>query len=172
MLRAVLERRLNTRVRDLDPEAAERERLQAGALFSAEIARLVGTGLIDDARYAEMKIRTGIARGLGSRRIALDLASRGVEQQAIEDAFREARREAIGALGRDIDDEEVARSAEWEAAETFARKKRIGRFREMPLPKDFPERQKTWRREAGKMARAGFDPDLIRQILDQEPDLE
>lgn len=172
MLRAVLERRLARRARDLDPEAAERERLQAETLFSAEIARLVAAGLIDDARYAEMKIRVGLGKGIGSRKIAMDLATKGVDPQTVEDAFREARREIVGALGRDVDDAEVARSAEWEAAETFARKKRIGRFRDKPLAQDFPERQKTWRREAGRMARAGFDPDLIRQILDQEPEPE
>ena len=170
MLRDVLSRRLEKRLHDMAPEDAAREREEAENAIEAEISRLVSAGIIDDARFAEMKARSGLSRGQGTRRILQDLVRKGVSSDVAEEAMKEARRETTGTLGRDTSDEDVAEAAEWEAAETFARKKRIGPYREADSPESFAERHKLWTREAGKMARAGFDFELIRQILDREPE--
>lgn len=170
MLRSVLERRLMKRAITLDAEQAARERAEAEPVIETEIARLVSAGLVDDARFAEMKSRAGLEKGMGSRRILRDLERKGVDSDTAIDALKEAQREVTGTLGRDLMDEDVARSAEWEAATIFARKKRIGPFRTAPDAEDYDTRRKIWAREAGKMARAGFGVDLIREILAADPE--
>lgn len=170
MLREVLGRRLQNRLVQLSEDEALAERQEAEPLIEGEVARMVRLGLVDDARFAEMKARAWLSAGRGGRRIMMDLLRKGVDRDVAEEAMAEAAREVTGTLGRsDVDDDEIARSAEWEAAETFARKRRIGPFRSAPMPEDYPGRQKIWRREASAMARAGFDLDLIRQVLDREP---
>ena len=169
MLRAVLERRLARRTRDMPREDALREEQAARLLFEAEISRLIAAGLIDDARFAQMVARSGYETGLGSRRIAMKLHTRGVCAQVAEEAMALARREVTGIFDEAVDDQQVARGAEWESADLFARKRRLGPYRESAAPDDRAARRRLWAREAGKMARAGFDPDLIFQILDRDP---
>ena len=171
MLREVLRRRQMRRSHELDAEEGLAESEAAEALIETEVARLVASGLIDDARYAESKARGDLSRGRGARRILMDLALKGVDKDVAADALKEASRDVTGTLGRsDMDDDEIARNAEWEAAETFARKKRFGPYRSAAMPDDYASAQKIWRREAASMARQGFGLDLIRQIIDREPD--
>ncbi|WP_210530401.1 regulatory protein RecX [Rubellimicrobium arenae] len=171
MLRDVLERRLLRRLRTLDPEAAAEERAIAQPLIDAEIERLKDAGVIQDARYAEMKARTALSSGRGTRRILRDLARKGVEGDTAQEALLGAAREVADAPDG-ADRAEVLQAAELEAAERFAQKRRIGPYRAEPLPDPWPERSKIWRREAGAMARAGFGADVIRRILDREPEAE
>ena len=170
MLRAVLERRLMRRLRSLDPEAAEEERAAALPLIEAEVERLTEAGVVDDARYAEMKARSGLARGRGTRRILRDLGQKGVTGTTAQEALLGAAREMTDEFSDTAEATEVLGAAELEAAEVFARKKRFGPYRTEPLPEPWAERSKIWRREAGSMARAGFGVDTIRKVLDREPD--
>ena len=169
MLRAVLERRLFRRLRGLSPEAAEEERAAALPLIEAEVARLVGAGVIEDARYAGMKARAGLSAGRGARRILRDLGQKGVAEADAKAALVAAAREVTGAEDAD-EGGEVLRAAEREAAETLARKRRLGPYRTAPLPEERDERAKLWRREAGALARAGFGVDVIRAVLKVEPE--
>ena len=168
MLREVLGRRLLRRLRSLGPEAAAEERAVALPLIEAEVERLVGAGLIQDGRYAEMKARAGLASGRGARRILRDLGRKGIAGNTAQEALLEAAGELVGA--EEAEPGEVLRAAEDEAADTFARKKRFGPYRTEPLPEDWSARSKIWRREAGAMVRAGFGADTIRRVLDREPE--
>lgn len=172
MLRAVLERRLQRRLRGLDPEAAAEERAAALPLIEAEVTRLETAGLIQDARFAGMKARAALASGRGARRILRDLGQKGVAEGTARAALLEAAREALGDHDSASEPSEVLGAAELEAAESFARKKRLGPYRRDPLPEPWSERSKVWRREAGAMARAGFGVDVIRRVLDREPEPE
>lgn len=169
MLRNTLERRLQRRLRELDPDAAAEEQATALPLIEAEIQRLQAAGLIDDARYAEMKARSGLGSGRGARRILRDLGQKGIESTAARDALLEAAREVVGKVD---DPSEALAAAELESAEVFARKRRLGPYRRDPLPEASAERSRIWRREAGAMARAGFGVDTIRRVLDREPEEE
>jgi regulatory protein len=166
----VLERRLMRRLRALDPEAADEERTAALPLIEAEVERLRAAGVVDDARYAEMKARTGLARGRGTRRILRDLGQKGVTGATAQEALLGAARELTDEVSGTAEETEVLGAAELEAAEVFARKKRFGPYRTEPLPEAWAEKSKVWRREAGAMARAGFGVDTIRKVLDREPD--
>jgi regulatory protein len=170
MLRTMLTNRLRRRGFTQDAETAEQEKIEAEVIFEAEIKRLVDLGVIDDARYAEARSRTWLGQGRAQRRILMDLQRKGIDADTAQVALGEAARETTGQYSEDVSDEHVAETAEWEAAETLARKKRIGPYRTTPAPKGRDELAKLWRREAGKMARAGFGIDIIRQILDREPE--
>jgi regulatory protein len=167
MLRAVLDRRLARRLRTLAPEAAEAERAAALPLIEAEVSRLVAAGVVEDARFAGMKARGGLAAGRGARRILGDLGRRGVDAETAREALLGAARESLGEDGEPGD---LLRAAEDEAAEVFARKRRLGPHRREPLPDDRAERSRLWRREAAALARAGFGVDVIRRVLRAEPE--
>jgi len=170
MLRQVLERRLTRRLRTLDPEAAEGEREAARPLIEAEVERLQAAGVIEDARFAEMKARSALTSGRGARRILRDLGQKGVSGPAAQEALLGAAREVAGVFDEEAEPTEVLRAAEQEAAEVFARKRRLGPYRAGPLPEAWSERSKVWSREAAAMARAGFGVDTIRAILDRQPE--
>jgi regulatory protein len=172
MLRSVLQRRLARRLASIASDEVEKEKAATTLLIEAEVERLVGAGIISDERFAQMKARSALSSGKGVRRISMDLSQKGISQEGIRDALVEASRETTGIYRDDVCEAEIVEGAEEEAADRFARKKRIGRHRVKPLPEDIKERMKAWRREAGAMARAGFSVDLIRRTLDQEPEAD
>jgi regulatory protein len=172
MLRTMLTNRLRRRAFTQDAEAAEIEKIEAEELFEAEIVRLVGLGVINDARYAEGRARSWLGQGRAQRRILMELARKGIDSDIAQEAILSAARETTGQYSEDFQDEIVAEAAEWEAAETLARKRRIGPYRTTLAPQTRDEVAKLWRREAGKMARAGFGMDIICQILNRKPDCD
>jgi regulatory protein len=167
MLRSVLERRLIRRLRSLSPEAAAEEREAALPLIEAELKQLEQAGVVSDARYAEMKARSALSSGRGSRRILGELGQKGVDSAAAREALLGAAREVTA--GFDAEASDVLQAAELGAAEIFARKKRLGPYRPEPPPDAWADRSRIWRREASAMVRAGFGVDTIRKVLDQEP---
>lgn len=107
--------------------------------------RFADLGYIDDASYAAMKGGALTRRGYGARRVAESLRAAGVES--------EDRTEA----------EEQAAADRWNAAETFARRKRIGPFASEP-----PSRALREKRIAAFL-RAGHDYDMARIWTDAAP---
>jgi regulatory protein len=170
MLREVLLRRLSRHLHPMGADEAAAEREQTIPLIEAEIDRLAASGVIDDRRFAEMKARSWLSSGRGVRRIAMDLALKGIDAETAQEAITEASRETTGIYSDDVEPEDVVVNAEWEAADTFARKKRIGKYRKIPMPEVFAESAKIWKREASAMARAGFGMDMIRATIDSEPE--
>ena len=170
MLRDVLQRRLLRRLWSIEPEAAAEERAVAQPLIEAEVARLERAGVIQDARFAEMKARAALYAGRGARRILQDLARKGVEGETARHALLGAARDITEASEAEADGAELLRAAEIEAAEIFARKRRFGPYRAEPMPEEWSERSRIWRREASALARAGFGADIIRLVLNRPPD--
>ncbi|MBP0650021.1 RecX family transcriptional regulator, partial [Mycobacterium tuberculosis] len=81
---------------DSEPEARR-------AAVAAAVAYCVAHGLVDDARFADLSIRGGAARGHSRRRIAVTLRERGVagaaDLAAVDDlagALRLLRRRRLG----------------------------------------------------------------------------
>ncbi|WP_424933529.1 regulatory protein RecX [Amaricoccus macauensis] len=176
MVRALLRRRANSWLRLLDEGEREAAADEASRIIEAEVSRLVAKRYVDDARFARMKVRSGLASGKGIARIARELGQKGLGAEELEDglakgtaSFVEDRSSLLAPEESEPDPAEMRREAEQEAARIFARKKRIGPWRKAPLPEDFKEARKIWNREAGAMARAGYSFDLIREILDGEP---
>lgn len=166
MMRSMLERRAFAWLRSLD----ESDRAEQEATFrnnvEKRIQELVDAGLIDDARYARLKARSMRASGKGARKIQMELTKKGIHEHMIQDAITEVDAENIS-----LEDEDTsAIESERAAAETLAQKKRIGPYRVKPTPSDHAGKTKLWRREAGVLSRAGYGLDIIREILDREPE--
>lgn len=103
------------------------------------MSRLHEAGYINDADFATQWTVSRASKGLGMRRIRMELRLKGVNQQEIDHALSE------------LDDDELLQSA-YKAAQKFARGKDIS------SPGD---RQKI----LAALARRGFDFSLARQVL-------
>ncbi len=114
-------------------------------LVDAEIERLLESGLLDDAKYAGAVARTQQSRGGSTSKIRGALAAKGLHA--------EVSAEAIRALGDDSVD------PEWDAALTWARKRRLGPYRTGEAT------QERLAKELAKMGRAGFPYDVARKIV-------
>jgi regulatory protein len=145
-LRLVLMRSVDRSVR-----AHGTDREAASSWVDALIARLVAKGLLNDAIYAEGRAVSLRRQGRSTRAIQARLAAKGVPAAQIADAL--AGEDGAGP------------EAEFDAALTFARKRRLGPYRQ----KDRALRRD---RDLAALARAGFSLALARRIVDadQPPD--
>jgi len=116
---------------------------------SADIEGLVAhfseLGYVDDAGFARMKGASMERRGLGIRRIGAALRADGVGEE-----------DRAGA-------EESARAGEWDAADIFARRKRIGPYAEEKA--DIKRRD----RQLAAFLRAGHRIEVARAWADAAP---
>jgi regulatory protein len=134
-LRAYLQRKLRER-----GWAGEGEP-QAEAL----VERFADLGYVDDAAFAVARAAGLVQRGYGPRRVAASLRAAGIGESDAEPA------------------EEAARDEAWQAALTFARRKRIGPF--AGVAADRPAREKA----LAAMLRAGHGFAVARRIVDAPP---
>jgi regulatory protein len=109
------------------------------------VARLAAAGAVDDAAFAESRVRTLARAGRSRRAVAAYLAQRGVAAET-----------ARAALTGDDETELVA-------ALSLARRRRIGPFRRGEADAE------TLRRELGVLARAGFGQEIASRALRMEP---
>lgn len=108
------------------------------------VARFVDAGYVDDAAFAAARSGTLTRRGFGSRRIGQALSADGIDRD----------------LASSFDhDEEAA----FHAAETFAKRRRIGPF--SPSAADDAGRRKAM----AAMIRGGHGFDLARRFVDAMP---
>ncbi|WP_438017807.1 regulatory protein RecX [Sorangium sp. So ce315] len=108
------------------------------------IARLCANGLLDDARYAEAKARSGIVgKPRSRRRIEQDLARKGVARDVADAAIRQV-----------MADEGTDEAA---VAERAARKK----LRSLARLEPAERRQKLY----AFLARQGYAPDVVRRAM-------
>lgn len=108
----------------------------------AEIARLLGVGLLDDARLAETLVRTLRERkGLGRTALAAELGRRGLDAETIANALAE------------LGDDELERAIE-------VARRRAPQLRSLP-----PE--VAQRRLAGFLARKGYSGGVVRIAVER-----
>ena len=111
----------------------------------AIVERCAELKFVDDAGYAMMKASSAARRGYGVRRLDQMLHAAGIE-------------EADAAEAR-----EQADTRRWEAAEQFARRKRVGPFAIAPADDRMRERQ------IAAFIRAGHDFTTARKWVDAPP---
>lgn len=105
--------------------------------------KLQEMGYLDDARYAAVFIRSGVARGRGKQRIVYELHQQGISDTLIAQALAAA----------DVD---------WFALAREQREKKFGR----EIPVDYKERARQARFLAGR----GFATDSIQAAFNHDPD--
>lgn len=148
-LRRVLDRRIERWARraEGDAEAIAAQAATARDAVPTVVSRLVAAGAVNDAAYAESRVRSLVRAGRSRRSAAAHLTSKGVDPTI-----------AQAALPEDPD-------TELAAALVLARKRRIGPFR----PGDGPDANER-RRELAVLARAGFPQDISRRALAMDAD--
>jgi regulatory protein len=115
------------------------------ALVEGELERLQAIGLLDDRRYAEHRARSMHRKGASSGKIRSNLMRHRVAGEVVA--------EAVTDLGPD---------AELEAARTWARKRRIGPWREGPSDRELRKK------ELARMGRAGFPYGIAIRVVDAD----
>ncbi len=108
-------------------------------------ARMQELGYVNDSLYATMKSGALSRRGYGARRIDGDLRAAGIAEKDREEA-----------------DAQVAAQA-WDAADRFARRKRIGPY---AAASPDPKQREKW---IGAFLRAGHDHGTARRWVDAPP---
>ncbi len=144
-LRRVMLRRVERSARHHGTDPEEGARIVEDLLDKFE--RL---GLLDDAAYAEMRVRGLRRRGASKRMITAQLRQKGLTGEAIEAALEVHEAES------------GTEHPELEAAVTLARKRRMGPFRPAEARKDSREK------DLAALARAGFPYDVALAVIDAE----
>jgi regulatory protein len=128
------------------------ERDEAARMVEDVMAKLARLGYVDDAQYAEIKVRALHRKGGSVRAIAARLVSKGVEPEALEAALSELKDQQAG-------------EPDLAAALVLARRRRMGPYRLAEKRAEF--RQK----DLAALARAGFSHAIAVQVIDAaDPD--
>lgn len=154
-LRRVLRRRIATSCAEHEQDAADFE-----APLDELLARLERAGLLDDRRYAESLLRRGRARGASAREITARLRHKGVAPEVIAAVMHD---EAGGSGGASAGAESDA--AEVDAAWRYARRRRLGPYREDP-----ELRRERRERDLAALGRRGFGYGTASRVIDGAPE--
>ncbi|MBX9934587.1 MAG: RecX family transcriptional regulator [Methylobacterium sp.] len=149
MLRRTLARRVQKRcrLRGEDPAAF-------ADLVEATVTRAVSAGLVDDSRFTEARIASLRRRGASSRAVSAKLSAKGIAREIVAAALERER---------DAAEEGDGAAIEEDAARAYARRRRLGPWRQPHL------RSQQRDRDLAAMARAGFPYSLASRIVDAEP---
>lgn len=144
-----LRRVLNRRVRRAEmTEAPVMDNVQEA--ISAIVAKFVDAGVIDDKAFAQTKARALHRRGTSTRLTRQKLKMAGVDGDTLD--------QAIAGLDQELDTDPERR--ERQAAQSLARRKRLGPFRTVG------DRREHRLRDLAALARAGFAYDVARKVID------
>jgi regulatory protein len=143
-LRRVLNRRV---ARAKMADAPIMENVQQA--IAAIVGKFVEAGVIDDKAFAQTKARALHRRGTSTRLTRQKLKLAGIDGETLD--------KAMAGLDQELDTD--PRQREWKAATALARRRRLGPFRAKG-------RKDHRNRDLATMARAGFDYDLAKKVID------
>lgn len=144
-LRQVLLRRVN----DYAYQNPGYDKTEAIAWIEEILQEFSGYGYLNDARYAELKIRDYLAAGKSVRYIKGKLLQKGISEAKAEELLAE----------QEYNPEELALK--------LAKKKKIGPFRSSE-----EERRENRQKDLGVLVRAGFDYAVAQTILGADFDAD
>tara|TARA_R110002096_G_scaffold34230_6_gene97863 strand:- start:3429 stop:3941 length:513 start_codon:yes stop_codon:yes gene_type:complete len=140
-LRQVLRRKVQRRAARSDAPPPDSTAMEAA--INDAVSRAAGLGLLNDTELAASLARQYRRRGESMVKIRSRLLAKGLQTADIETALLP------------LDDDERA------AAETYAKRKRLGPFRLSPGKPDQPKR------DLASMCRAGFSLTIARQVIER-----
>lgn len=147
-LRRVLENRIRrVAMRDPDFAADTQKQNELRQAINTIVDGHKKTGALNDEAYAAMKVSSLRRAGRSTRRITQHLQQKGLAPPLIAEAVAPQ------------EDEEL------QAAQRFAKRKKLGPFRQEPADKE------QARKDFAILARAGFSYDTARLVLDSSVDL-
>lgn len=101
---------------------------------------------VDDAVFAASKARSLLNRGYGLKRLEQDIYASGIEGEDQSEALA------------------ILRDNQWQAADNFARKKRIGPYANEPASRELQQKQ------LGAFLRAGHDIKIAQKFIQADSD--
>lgn len=114
--------------------------------IEALVEEFTERGYIDDAVFAATKARSLVSRGYGLKRLEQDIYANGIEGGDTSEALS------------------ILQENQWQAADNFARKKRIG-----PYAKEEASREQK-QKQLGAFLRAGHDMKVAQKFLNADID--
>ena len=141
-LRSVLKRRIEAYARE-NPEWNKQE---AEQWIEDILSEFEHYHYVDDNRYAEIKINSYLNAGKPERYIKIKLQQKGVSESKIDAILQ----------NKEYNPKEMALK--------LAKRKKIGPYRDQEQRREF--RQK----DMGTLIRAGFDYDIVCEVLDFNPE--
>ena len=142
-LRRILMAKVERSVRAHDTDRAE-----GTATVEALLTDFARDGVLDDARYAVGRVLALYRRGASTRAIRARLATKGVAREHIDHAIAALRDETA--------------EPDFNAALTFARRRRLGPYRDQSARAD------RRARDLAALGRQGFAYDVARRVIDAE----
>ncbi len=124
----------------------EFDRQEAYAWIEEILQTYQGYKYLDDGRFTELKVRDYLAAGKSEKYIKMKLREKGIDEAQIDKALAEQEFDPF------------------ENAIKLAKKKRIGPFRPEAERKDF------YQKDMAALARAGFELDVVKRVLAENPD--
>lgn len=122
---------------------------QAPEWIEATLVKLVEARLLDDALFAETKVRSLRRSGASAQKVRQKLAVKGVAPTLVDEALQH----------EDVGDDKAA-------AVVFARKKRLGPYTMRGDRTDLRDKQMM------SLARAGFSLSIARWVVDAKDEAE
>lgn len=117
--------------------------------IEATLQKLIDAKLLDDALFAEVKVRSLRRSGASAQRVKQKLAVKGVPGVLVDEAL----------TAEDLGDD-------WQAAVIFARKKRLGPYTTRG------DRTVLRDKQMQSLARAGFSLSIARRVVDARDEAE
>ncbi len=134
------------------------------------IPKFIDLGLINDALYSKGLASSLRRRGASTNGIVQKLRHKGLEPDDIHIALSDID-ERIEESGQHADiDLDSLGGANFVAALTLARKKRIGPFSKTPPPDDQAEAAHHRDKQMAKLARQGFSYDIVQRVITMNQD--
>ena len=121
---------------------------EGAELLDGVVAWMEELGLLNDAAFAEAQAASLHRRGTSRRAIRMKLFQKGLGEEDID--------AALSVLEVEFENVEFA------AAGVFARKRRLGPYRDEDARKDLYEK------DLAALARAGFSYDIAKQVVETE----
>jgi regulatory protein len=121
----------------------------AAQWITETVERYLGSGMLDDARFAKNLASRLTSRGKSSRAISQKLAQRGVPGDVAGELMAARKQDEPG--------------AELEAARAYVRKRRLGPYRSAE------KREEYRHKDLASLARQGFSFDVAKQALGPGP---
>ncbi|MCB1783328.1 MAG: RecX family transcriptional regulator [Alphaproteobacteria bacterium] len=127
-------------------------------LVEALVLKFEAAGLLNDELYTNGAVASMRRRGLSQKAVLAKMAQRGI---GANNALL-----ALQAYDAEESYGDETRDSEFQAALMFARRKKIGPFRNMSVAED----EKTQQKALSALARAGFSYDVSRRVLEAQTD--
>ncbi len=114
--------------------------------IAALVEEFASLSYVDDAFFAAHKARALLNRGYGLKRLEQEIYASGIEGEDQDEAIR------------------ILRDNQWQAADNFARKKRIGPYANASASREDKQKQ------LGAFLRAGHDIKIAQKFIQAEID--